>query len=162
MKIDAPSIVDLSPKKLLGKHVIMSIAEDKTGLLWASFMPHRKQIQHQIGQDLYSLQVYPEGYFTAFDPNIPFEKWALVEVGDDDSVPENMETFLFTGGLYAVFNHVGMDISIFNYIYSIWIPASNYLLDNRPHFEILGEKYKQGSPLSEEEIWIPIRPKPVQ
>lgn len=162
MKIDAPSIVDLSPKKLLGKHVIMSIAEDKTGLLWASFMPHRKQIQHQIGQDLYSLQVYPEGYFTAFDPNIPFEKWALVEVGDDDSVPENMETFLFTGGLYAVFNHIGMDISIFNYIYSIWIPASNYLLDNRPHFEILGEKYKQGSPLSEEEIWIPIRPKPVK
>jgi AraC family transcriptional regulator len=58
MKIEAPSIVVLSPKKLLGKHVIMSMAEDKTGLLWASFMPHRKQIKHQIGNDLYSLQVF--------------------------------------------------------------------------------------------------------
>jgi AraC family transcriptional regulator len=32
-------------------------------------------------------------------------------------------------------------------------------LDNRPHFEILGEKYKQGSPDSEEEIWIPVKEK---
>ena len=73
MKIDAPSIVDLSPKKLLGKHVIMSMAEDKTGLLWASFMPQRKQIQHQIGKDLYSLQVFPQGYFNAFNPTTSFE-----------------------------------------------------------------------------------------
>ena len=162
MNIPAPRIVEIEPKKLVGKHMITSFAKDNTRQLWQSFMPDRNKIINKVNQDLFSLQVYPEGYFTAFDPNIPFEKWALVEVGDDDSVPENMETFLFTGGLYAVFNHIGMDISIFNYIYSIWIPASNYLLDNRPHFEILGEKYKQGSPLSEEEIWIPIRPKPVK
>jgi AraC family transcriptional regulator len=30
------------------------------------------------------------------------------------------------------------------------------VLDNRPHFEILGEKYKQGSTDAEEEIWIPV------
>jgi AraC family transcriptional regulator len=49
-----------------------------------------------------------------------------------------------------------MDTAIFQYIYSTWLPASGYALDNRPHFELLGEKYKQGSPHSEEEIWIPI------
>ncbi|MFM9945765.1 MAG: GyrI-like domain-containing protein, partial [Bacteroidia bacterium] len=44
-------------------------------------------------------------------------------------------------------------------IYGTWIPNSEYNLDNRPHFEILGEKYKNNHPDSEEEIWIPIKPK---
>ena len=159
MKIDAPAIVDLSPKKLLGKHVIMSLVEDKTGLLWASFMPQRKQIQHQIGKDLYSLQIFPQGYFNAFNPTTSFEKWALVEVEHHESIPENMESFSLPGGQYAVFNHKGMDTAIFQYIYSRWLPASGFELDDRPHFEVLGEKYKQGSPDSEEEIWIPISAK---
>jgi AraC family transcriptional regulator len=38
---------------------------------------------------------------------------------------------------------------------------SAYDLDNRPHFEILGEKYKNESPDSEEELWIPVKLKAV-
>ena len=34
---------------------------------------------------------------------------------------------------------------------------SEYEFDNRPQFEILGEKYKNNAPDSEEEIWIPIK-----
>jgi len=162
MNTPAPRIVEISPKKLLGRSIITSIANDHTSQLWQSFMPMKKKITNKVNQNLFSLQVYPDGYFAAFDPTITFKKWALVEVENIDSVPENMEVFLLTGGLYAVFNHRGMDTAIFNYIYSVWIPGSNYMLDNRPHFEILGEKYKQGSPLSEEEIWIPIRQKPAQ
>ena len=37
------------------------------------------------------------------------------------------------------------------------MPASEYILDKRPHFEILGEKYKNDDPASEEEVWIPVR-----
>ena len=33
------------------------------------------------------------------------------------------------------------------------------LLDQRPHFEILGSKYKNENPASEEEVRIPIKPK---
>jgi AraC family transcriptional regulator len=40
-----------------------------------------------------------------------------------------------------------------------WLPSSDYVLDNRPHFEILGEKYKINDPESEEKIWIPVRKK---
>lgn len=29
----------------------------------------------------------------------------------------------------------------------------------QPHFEVLGEKYKDNDPTSEEEIWIPIKAK---
>lgn len=49
--------------------------------------------------------------------------------------------------------------SIFQYIFGTWLPASGYYLDNRPHFEILGHKYKNNDPDSEEEIWIPVKPK---
>lgn len=162
MNIPAPRIVEIEPKKLVGKHMITSFAKDNTRQLWQSFMPDQNKIINKVSQDLFSLQVYPEGYFNAFNPTTSFEKWALVEVEHNDAIPENMEAFSLPGGQYAVFKHKGMDTAIFQYIYSTWLPASGYTLDNRPHFEILGEKYKQGSPLSEEEIWIPIRPKPVQ
>jgi hypothetical protein len=31
------------------------------------------------------------------------------------------------------------------------------MLDNRPHFEILGEKYKNADPDSEEDVYIPVK-----
>lgn len=156
MKFSEPRITELSPKKFVGMHISTSYAENNTGILWRNFMPHRNKIQHKINNDLISLQVFPHDYFLSFNPTTTFEKWALVEVENHYTVLEDMEQYSLSGGLYAVFEHKGMDTSIFQYIYATWIPESIYQLDNRPHFEILGEKYKQGSPLSEEEIWIPI------
>lgn len=49
-------------------------------------------------------------------------------------------------------------MSLAEYIYGSWLPNSTeYARDNRPHFEILGEKYKNNDPESEEEIWIPVK-----
>ena len=45
------------------------------------------------------------------------------------------------------------------HIFTRWLPESNYRLDNRPHFEVLGERYKNNDPNSEEEVWIPIKQK---
>jgi AraC family transcriptional regulator len=66
-----------------------------------------------------------------------------------------------TGGLYAVFDYKGLstDNSIFQFIFGTWLPSSEYDLDDRPHFEVLGNKYKNNDPTSEEEIWIPIKMK---
>ena len=90
---------------------------------------------------------------------LEFEKWAAVEVSDFSNVPDGMKTFLLKGGLYAIFVHKGSstDNSTFDFIYSTWLPNSDYILDNRPHFEILGKKYRNNDPSSEEEIWIPVR-----
>jgi AraC family transcriptional regulator len=70
-----------------------------------------------------------------------------------------MKTFTLKGGQYAVFNHKGSstDNSIYQYIFTQWLPNSGYQIDNRPHFELLGEKYKNNDPNSEEEIWVPIK-----
>jgi AraC family transcriptional regulator len=154
-----PRIETLAEKKLIGKKLIMSLAGNRTPELWRSFMPKRKQIPNPVGSELYSIQVYDHSYFDNFNPGKVFEKWAAIEVPSFDIVPHEMETFILPGGLYAVFLYKGLstDTSIFQYIYAIWLPGSNYLLDNRPHFEVLGEKYKNGNPDSEEEIWIPIK-----
>jgi AraC family transcriptional regulator len=75
-------------------------------------------------------------------------------------MPENMEGFTLMEGLYAVFLHknaISTPEKTFGFIYGAWIPNSEYELDNRPHFEVLGEKYRNNDISSEEEIWIPIR-----
>ncbi len=155
------SIQIIGEKKLVGKRSIMTFANNKTVELWRGFMPKRKEIKNALGSDLYSMQIYPPLFFTAVKLDVPFEKWAMMEVSDFDAIPDEMETYTLPGGLYAVFFYKGLntDTAIFEYIHKTWLPNSDYLLDNRPHFEILGEKYKNADPNSEEEIWIPIQPK---
>ena len=156
-----PRIEILKEKKLIGNRLIMSLTNNRTGELWKSFMPRRREILNNSSDDLISMQVYNLNYFSEFDPANEFEKWAAIEVLDYDTVPKDMETFTLTGGLYAVFDYKGLstDSSIFQYIFATWFPNSDYLLDDRPHFEVLGDKYKNADPNSEEEIWIPVRQK---
>ncbi len=156
-----PRIVTTHEKKLVGKRLTMSFADFKIAELWRSFSPWRNEITNNISNDLISLAVYKPDHFSNFKPTNEFEKWALVEVANFNSIPHKMETLFLPGGTYAVFDYKGLntDNSIFQYIYSEWLPGSGYALDNRPHFEVLGEKYKNNDPTSEEEIWIPIKAK---
>ena len=139
----------------------MNLANNKTFDLWSSFMPKRKEIQNNISTDLISMQVYDSTYsFDNFDINAYFEKWAVVEVADFESIPNGMESFVLEGGLYAVFDYKGNGsdaAQTFQYIFQTWLPHAKYIIDNRPHFELLGAKYKNNDPNSEEEIWIPIK-----
>lgn len=72
-----------------------------------------------------------------------------------------MESLSLPAGLYAVFPFRGTASEapkLYQYIIGSWIPDSTYELDHRPHFALLGEKYTNNDPNSEEEFWIPIRP----
>jgi AraC family transcriptional regulator len=151
----------IKEKTLVGKKLMMSLTKDQTAKLWKSFMQERSEIEHRVNSDFISLQNYPADYFASFDPNTEFEKWACVEVSSCDSLPKGMELFQLKAGKYAVFTHKGSssDSRIFEFIFKEWLPSSDYLLDRRPHFEVLGEKYKNNDANSEEEIWIPILPK---
>lgn len=161
MKIE-PVIVTLPEKRLIGKRKVMSLADNQTYALWHTFMSKRNEIKNILSNELFSIQVFPPSFdFESFNMHTEFEKWAAVEVSNFDILPNEMETIILQNGLYAVFHFKGLntDTKIFEYIYTTWIPASNYSLDSRPHFEIMGEKYKNADPESEEEIWIPIKPK---
>jgi AraC family transcriptional regulator len=158
-----PRIETLPEKKLVGIRMNMTLSNNKTGELWKKFMQRRKEIRNNLNNDLISMQLYNLSIdFEKFDQDTPFEKWAAIEVPDFDSIPNEMESYSLQGGLFAVFVHKGAasrGAETFDYIFRSWLPHSEYFLDNRPHFEILGEKYKNDDPDSEEEVWIPIKPK---
>ncbi len=155
-----PRLVETDGKWLIGIHLSTSFAQDRTSELWRSFMPRRKEIPHPVNTDLISLQIYPQPLSWPPDPNAVFEKWAGVEVAHLDPIPQGMDALFVQAGLYAVFTHIGAVRTAqktFTYIFGKWLPQSPYYLDDRPHFEVLGEKYHNDHPESEEEIWIPIR-----
>jgi len=157
-----PRIERSAEKKLVGFSVRMSVADNRTMQLWGRLGPKTREITNRITDDKISMQIYSPDYYQEFSPFNEFEKWATVEVANFDHVPEEMETFTLEEGLYAVFEYKGSsaDPSIFQFIFWQWIPNSPYEVDDRPHFEVLGEKYKNNDVNSEEEIWIPIIKRP--
>ena len=155
-----PRIETLNEKMFAGKNITMSLANNKTRALWQSFMPDRNKITNSIGQELYSIEIYPPNYFDNFSPHVEFEKWAAVEVADFASVPDAMNTLRVPAGLYAVFVHRGtasLGQKTYEYILTSWLPNSDYALDSRPYFAVMGAKYKGDDPESEEEFWIPVK-----
>lgn len=154
-----PRIETLAPKKLVGLHLSMNLVQNKTGQLWRQFAPRINEIGNRVTADKISMQIYPTDYYSAFSPARQFEKWATVEVSEFENIPKGMESFDLIGGLYAIFDYKGSsaDTTIYQYIFSEWIPNSAFVVDDRPHFEVLGKNYKNNDPNSEEEIWIPIK-----
>lgn len=150
----------LSEKKLVGNSMQMSFAENKTTELWKNLMPKVKRLNSPIHINLYSIEVYNDAsFFINFNPNRTFEKWAAVEADAFMNPPDDLQILVLPTGLYAIFIHKGPaadGYKTYNYILKEWLPYSTYQLDNRPHFALMGEKYKNNDPDSEEEIWIPI------
>lgn len=155
--------IERYPKKLLvGQHQPMTFANHNTQQLWQSFIPKVKELKNRIGTDLFSLEIYPIGYFDSFNPQVLFEKWAAVEISEPPSTITGLDLLTIPAGDYAVFIHKGPVAEgpkTYQYIFEIWLPSSTYQIDDRPHFAVMGEKYKPNANESEEEIWIPIKPK---
>lgn len=157
-----PRIETLPEKKFVGKRMRMSFSKNKTYDLWRNFMPRRREIKNNISVDLFSIEIYPRQFFDNFNPDAEFEKWAAIEVTEFDQIPDGMETLVSPQGLYAVFVHKGpasTGAKTYRYIFETWLPNSQFLLDNRPHLAVMGETYKKDDPASEEELWIPVKPK---
>lgn len=158
-------IENIPKKKLLGMQRRMTFASipQETVALWKQFMPLRKQISNTVDANFYSLQVYDSFLkMNKVKATDTFTKWAAVEVTDYDTIPEHIESYDLDGGLYAVFLHKGLGSEFaktMNYIFREWLPNSKYTIDHREHFELLGAKYKNNDPSSEEEVWIPVKEK---
>lgn len=158
-----PRIEELKETKLIGKNLKMSFVNNRTFELWKSFSPNRKEIQNHVNTNLFSVDIYPRSdFFEQFNSNEEFEKWAAVEVANFGLIPNEMEKLVIPEGKYAVFHYKGKPSeaqATFQFIYGTWLPNSQYKMDDRPYFALMGEKYKGENSDSEEEFWIPIRPK---
>lgn len=108
------------------------------------------------------MQVYDGAGANLFSPTTQFEKWAVVEVFTYGRIPDGMESYRLPGGDYAVFHHKGPASAapqVFQHIFGVWLPGSEFELDDREHFELLPKDYSPIDPDAEEDIYIPIRPK---
>lgn len=156
-----PRIEIIPEQKFIGKRMTLSYADYRIGELWSGFMPRRKEIKNPVSTDLFGITIYGPAHFENFNPANTFEKWAAVEVATHEIV-DGLEFYIFPVGLYAIFTYIGTNSGIaafYQYIFTEWLPNSAYMLDDRPHVEVLGPKYKNNDPASEEDIWIPIRPR---
>jgi len=130
-----PKIITLTGKKLVGHSIEMSLQNNKNMELFSGFMPKKNQIKNVVSNNVFEVMIYNSSYFKGFSPTNTFTKWAKYK------------------GLPQGFG------KLMGYIMANWLPQSNYQLDNRPHFNVLGENYKRDNPESEEDVYIPIKPK---
>jgi AraC family transcriptional regulator len=151
----------IDAKKMIGFSSKTTLANDQTAKIWQQLMPRLKEVTNLVSSDLYSLQVYDFNNFKNFSPTTEFTKHALIEVKNYNSIPEGFEKYEMPSGKYVVFLHKGTSAEFpktAQYIYAEWLPNSEFELDDRPHFEVLGDNYKgHENPESEEEVWIPIK-----
>jgi AraC family transcriptional regulator len=151
----------ITSKKLIGFSTETSLVNDRTSVVWRKLIHRLKEVKNAVSSDLFSLQIYDFDNFQNFTPQTTFKKYALIEVNNFDFLPNEFERFELTTGKYAVFLHKGTSTTFpktAQYIYTEWLPNSEYELDDRPHFEVLGENYKgHENAENEEEVWIPIK-----
>ncbi len=155
---------NIDAKPIAGMYISTSPASSQALQIWQKFMPRRKELDGPEEDVYYSIQDYPSDYpWEAYDPTAQFTTWAVIEINDDSSIPDDFSATLIKGGLYAFFIHKGTAASIAKsmiYFHSQWLPKSGYFLDkSRMHFERLGKKFLgPENPASEEEVYIPILP----
>ncbi|MCC1484642.1 GyrI-like domain-containing protein [Winogradskyella immobilis] len=150
-----PRIIQLPEKKLIGMKSKMHHGQfGNIVALWKRFMPNRITIKNTVNNEFIALQEYSD--FKNFDAS--FNIWASVEVSDIELIPEGMHAFAIPEGTYAVFLQKGMDAgATYQGIMTEWLPSSGYAIDDRPHFQVMGDKYKNGSEDSEEDFYVPIK-----
>ncbi|MBT8183817.1 MAG: GyrI-like domain-containing protein [Eudoraea sp.] len=151
-------IEHIKKKKLLGRSLQMSLEQNTTYELFSTFMPRLGEIANSTDAIIYDLRVYPDNYFTTFDPTAVFTKWALKEVVNFDQIPANMHPFILEAGNYAVFKLKGENAGyeIFEYLFKEWLPNSDYRLDTRPHFDKLVANTHNNHSETSESIYIPV------
>lgn len=83
----------------------------------------------------------------------------MVEVGSVEEIPVGRRHT--TSGRFVcrfLYKDDARDATtVFQYILGRWLVNSEYELDVRLHFEVLGDRYKKDDPDSEEQIWIPVK-----
>lgn len=158
-----PEIVTIKPRKLVGAVIQTTLAENRTKELWQGFGPKIRLIKHRTDPtESWSVEIYEKDFkFSQFTPQTSFEKGAAVEVSEYEDLPEGLKELEIPGGTYAVFSFKGLHsdaVAFLRYIYGTWIPDSEWELDDRPHFGIMGAHYYGPFDAeSEEDFWVPVR-----
>lgn len=156
----APEIRTLEPFSVVGLHRTMSMARHAIPELWRDFRSRAAEVGGRSSDDWISLRIYDglEGRPPRMES--PFEQWAAVPVETHATPPDGMARHRLEGGPYAVFTYRGAarDFGpVIEWFHGSWLPASEWEVDDRAHFEILPSDYAPTDPGATEEVWIPVR-----
>jgi len=154
-----PKIITIPKKEIIGLSAITQMgAHQDIPFLWKTFMPRKQEINNTVSKALIAMQIFSlqdDG-----QPKANYTIWACTEVNGFSKLPKGMETYTIPKGEYAVFVHKGMNASAtYLQIMNEWLPTSGYEIDDRPHFQVMGDKYKNGSEASEEDFYVPVKSK---
>lgn len=154
---DSYKSITLEKSTFLGFPTETSLLEDQTALVFKQLMIWRKDSEEHRAQPVYDIKVYPEAYFSSFNPSRSFTKWAAVLQKDKMQV-EELQSYVVDKGLYLCFTCEGhVSAQFFQELYSSWLPQSEYELDDRPHFDKLWPDPAQRGAVIKEEIYIPVK-----
>lgn len=137
-----------------GYHVI--------GEAWAALKSSLPAVARSNPHTMYGFEDYAED-FTA-DP-LAFWYMAGVEADRDVPLPEGMTRRVVKKATYAVFtvngnNAAGEIGKAFRYAYFVWLPRSEYRLDEDAlcDFEFYDERWDCQHGAAQMDIWIPVKP----
>ena len=149
--------ITIEEASLCGYTTETSLLQDQTAMLFRQLMIWRKDSQEYREQPVYDIKIYPQDYFSAFNPSRSFKKWAAVQQ-ITDITPAGQRQFTLTGGAYLCFTSDDrVSAQFFQELYSSWLPQSQYELDDRPHFDKIWPDPAQRGSVLKEEIYIPVK-----
>ena len=132
MDMIEPRIVYRGVTRCIGQTLSMSVVQNRTAELWPVFA----QCISDIKSDQYRSDLFTSLSISILTYSIPIKclTMALVKVSNEQDTPNGMLSFVIEEGLWR-FDYKGPsnDPSIYQYIYSRWMPNSIYRLDDRPH-----------------------------
>lgn len=140
----------------IGYNTETSLLQDRTALVFRKLMIWRKDSKEYREEPVYDIKVYPQSYFSAFDPSTPFEKWAAVQQKTENS-RDDLKLFSLIGGTYLCFtSDTRVSAQFFQELFTSWLPRSQYKLDGRPQFDKIWPDPVRRGAILKEEIYIPV------
>lgn len=161
MNIAPAKIVNFPGIRLAALEGKMSFRDDLTPTLWRAFAMIRRHFPERFSTTQYSVSLYPARFFLDFSADRSFLKWAAAPMTGDTDPPGALKWLDIPPGRYAVFEYRGAaegGASFFEYIFKEWLPQSGFILDTRPHFEILPPDYRPDDIDATEWVYIPVAP----
>ncbi len=131
------------------------------GESWFELKSSLAAIERKNAHTMYGFEDYSEEFCS--EP-LSFYYMAGVEVGKDTPLPEGMDRKVVPKAKYAVFtvngNNANGEIGqAFQYIYSVWLPNSEYCIDENAlfDFEYYDERWDCQFGAAQMDIYVPVR-----
>lgn len=154
IKIEPPSL-ESSRRLLIAGLGARYTCEASAGIpsQWQRFLPHLNHVPGQIGRTAY-------GVCCNSDDAGSFDYVCGVEVKDFLRIPADWSRVRIPEQKYVVFSqrdHISTIRSMWNTIWSEWLPTSDYELADAPNFERYGEDFNSATGMGGFEIWVPVK-----